>query len=192
MTAIFSYHFIGKILAFRMSLSRGRTSSESGKSGNMMPHSISPRLPRKSRQPNTYNSLSKLDNPGSLQVTTRQSLKFMFWKNCLGKLIFRFKFYLVQSMNGKPWAFQWLQWHLFQCSVIFMYAVLRLNESTTPLIFSLIRMFQDDFSNIALVCVDPVLVVSTACVHSCNGAAVKLVSSLQLPFLSTHLMYRKS
>ncbi|KAF6017354.1 brp [Bugula neritina] len=51
-----------------MSLSRGRTSSESGKSGNMMPHSISPRLPRKSRQPNTYNSLSKLDNPGSLQM----------------------------------------------------------------------------------------------------------------------------
>jgi len=51
-----------------------------------------------------------------------------------------------------------------------MYAVLRLNESTTPLIFSLIRMFQDDFSNIALVCVDPVLVVSTACVHSCNRA----------------------
>ena len=54
-----------------MSLPRGRTSSESAKnsSSNIVQQSMSPRLPRKSRQAGAYSSTSKLDNPGSLQVT---------------------------------------------------------------------------------------------------------------------------
>lgn len=53
-----------------MSLSRNRTESSSS-TGNAAQHSMSPRLPRKSRQPGAagaYNSASKLDHTGSLQV----------------------------------------------------------------------------------------------------------------------------
>ena len=47
---------------------RGRTGSDSSKGSNAMQHTMSPRLPRKSRQPGAYSSTSKLDSAGSLQV----------------------------------------------------------------------------------------------------------------------------
>lgn len=56
-----------------MSASHSRVKTDPSKtsgSGNssVAQHSMSPRLPRKSRQPGAYSSTSKLDNPGSLQV----------------------------------------------------------------------------------------------------------------------------
>ncbi|XP_067927845.1 ELKS/Rab6-interacting/CAST family member 1-like isoform X2 [Watersipora subatra] len=47
---------------------RSRTSSESSKASGAMQHTMSPRLPRKSRQPAAFSSTSKLDSPGSLQM----------------------------------------------------------------------------------------------------------------------------